>query len=433
MKLTACPVHPSITLGAGAAGEILRLSRQVEAMANSPSLGYHSPMASSSVRKAPTQSPKAKPALKGKRVDVEKLKREIKTATNRVRKAVKSGDKQAIKALHLRAKAVDEITDYATLRRELTKLRSYFPQPVAIDPSRIKPVVIPVGSNSLEERLFKIARGYWSMPYSKGYGRRMRFLVMDTHHGALIGIIGLQSPSADLACRDQYLGVPREQKLSVVNNTLDAYTVGPTPAYAPLLGGKLVAGLLCSPRIRQEYWRTYGGRETTQLKRKIPQPLLAITTASAFGRSSIYNRLRSPERLLAKPLGFTQGFGTLHLEGVYPKMVQWLLSANKHTPAGFGNGPKVRWQNICNTLVGLRLPMKHLEHGIQRQVFLFELVNNFLDVCRNEVTPDPISFDDDVWSEYWLNRWALPRAAKDPGWYEIDAPNMLRSALSIRP
>ncbi|MGF6711617.1 hypothetical protein QFZ41_002581 [Luteibacter sp. W1I16] len=366
------------------------------------------------------------------KVDDEKLKRAIKAATNRVRKAVKSNDKDVLKTLHLRAKVADPLTDYENLRRLFSKLRKYFPQSARIEPSRIAPYLIPVAPDSLEEKLFKVARGYWSMPYSKGYGRRMRFLVMDAHHEALIGIIGLQSPSADLACRDQYLDVPRAQKLSVVNNTLDAYTVGATPTYAPLLAGKLVAGFLCSPRIRQEYWRTYGHRETTQLKQRIPQPLLAITTSSAFGRSSIYNRLRNAEGVLAKPLGFTQGFGSLHLEEVYPMMVQWLRQANKYVPAGFGNGPKVRWQNICNALVGLRLPMAHLSHGIKREVFLFELVNNLLDVCREGATPDPIAFDDEVWGQYWLDRWALPRVERNPEWHEFDAPGLLRCALNIR-
>lgn len=365
-------------------------------------------------------------------VDEGELKKAIEAATSRVRKAVKNNNKAAIQALHIRAKSADTLTDYRGLQRALYKLRSYFPQSARIEPDKIAPCVIPVTPNSLEEKVFKIARGYWSMPYSKGYGRRMRFLVMDTHHEALIGIIGLQSPSADLACRDQFLDVPRDKKLSVVNNTLDAYTVGATPAYAPLLAGKLVAGFLCSPRIRQEYWRIYGGRETTQLKQRIPQPLLAITTSSAFGRSSIYNRLRHAERLLARPLGYTQGFGTLHLEEVYPSMVRWLQQANKHVPAGFGNGPKVRWQNICHTLVGLRLPMAHLSHGIQRQVFLVELVNNFLDACRYGATPDPITFDDQAWGQYWLSRWALPRAERNPDWYEFNAVDLLRTALNIR-
>jgi len=358
------------------------------------------------------------------------LANDIEAAWLACRQAVASGDKEIVKALHVRAKWHSSSTDFKQIRRDLDKHRSYFPQPVWIDPERISPVVIPVRPDTLEERLFRIARGYWSMPYSKGYGRRLRFLVVDEHHQALMGIIGLQSPSADLACRDQYLGIAREKKLSVVNNTLDAYTLGATPAYAPLLAGKLVAGFLCSPRIRQEYWSIYGGRQTTQLKRRVPQPLLAITTASAFGRSSIYNRLKFDGHLLAKPLGYTQGYGTLHLEEVYPRMVTWLQGVGKYVPAGFGNGPKVRWQNIMNTLVSLRLPMKFLEHGICREVFLFELVDNLLGVCRNAETPAPIAFDDAAWGNFWRERWCLPRAHRDPDWHEFPSNDALRRSLT---
>jgi hypothetical protein len=355
---------------------------------------------------------------------------DIESAWAQCRVAVASGNKNLVKELHLRAKAHDAITDFAALRRALDKSQRYFPTPSRIEPARISPVVVPVVPNSLEERLFRVARGYWSMPYSKGYGRRLRFVIMDEHHEALIGIIGLQSPSADLACRDKYLGMERDKKLAFVNNTLDAYTVGATPAYAPLLAGKLVAGYLCSPKIRQEYWSVYGKRRTTQLRKRIPQPLLAITTASAFGRSSIYNRLKFENRLLARPLGYTQGYGTVHLEEVYPRMVEWLQSIGKHVPAGFGNGPKVRWQNIMNTLVSLRLPMKFLEHGICRQVFLFDLVDNLLAVCNNAELPSPIAFDDCAWGDFWRERWCLPRAHRDPDWHEFPARTQLRDALT---
>jgi len=358
------------------------------------------------------------------------LAHDIEAAWRECRAAVEENDKDLIKRFHQRAKAHDGTTNYPALRRALQKHASYFPQAARIEPALISPILIPVRSNSLEETLFRVARGYWSLPYSKGYGRRLRFLVIDQHHQALMGIIGLQSPSADLACRDRYLGVERADKLSVVNNTLDAYTVGATPTYAPLLAGKLVAGFLCSPRIRQEYWNVYGARQTTQLKKRIPQPLLAITTASAFGRSSVYNRLRFDGKLLARSIGYTQGFGTVHLEKVYPRMVTWLQSIGKHVPAGFGNGPKVRWQNIMNTLVSLRLPMKYLEHGICREVFLVELVDNLIGVCRFHETPSPIEFNDAQWGEFWRERWCLPRVSRDPDWYEFPAKSMLRDALS---
>ena len=360
------------------------------------------------------------------------LIRAIQAAWSECRAAVEANDKAKLRALHLQAKAHDTTADFVTLRKEFRRLRRYFPNPTRIEPSEIRPRVIPIRKHSLEERLFKVARGYWSMPYSKGYGRRLRFLVMDEAHDAVIGIIGLQSPSADLACRDEYLGVHRDAKLDVVNQTLDAYTVGATPAYAPILGGKLIAGYLCSPIIRQEYWRTYVHKLTTQLRRRSGLPLLAITTASAFGRSSIYNRLRHEERLLARPLGYTRGFGTIHLEGVYPRMVEWLKRQGRFVPPGFGNGPRVRWQNISNALTGLGASTRWLEHGLRREVFIVELVENFLDVCRIGATPNPIIFDDAVWCDYWLERWALPRAARQPDWHEIPASVALRSALECQ-
>lgn len=359
------------------------------------------------------------------------LIRTIQEAWSQCQAAAKANDKVWLRALHLRAKAHDKITDFALLRRQFERLRRYFPNPTRIEPSQIRPRVVPVRPRTLEERLFKVTRGYWSMPYSKGYGRRLRFLVMDDAHDAVIGVIGLQSPSADLACRDDYLDVPRNNKLAVVNQTLDAYTVGATPAYAPILGGKLVAGYLCSPVIRQEFWRTYVHKPTTQLQRRSDLPLLGITTASAFGRSSIYNRLRHDEHLLARSLGYTRGYGTIHLEEIYPQLVEWLRRRKKLVPGGFGNGPKVRWQNITNALVGLRASTKWLEHGLQREVFIVELVNNFLDVCRDGATPDPIVFDDAQWGNYWLERWALPRVTRNPEWHEIPASIYLRSALSV--
>jgi len=364
-------------------------------------------------------------------ISVEALAADIVSAWRNCRAAVESGDKALVRRLHVQAKTWDQTVNYRDLASDLRRLRRYFPSPAKIEPELIDPIVIPVAPRTLEERLFKVTRGYWSMPYSKGYGRRMRFLVLDRYHEAAIGILGLQSPSADLACRDEYLGVTKDRKLDVVNNTLDAYTIGATPAYAPLLAGKLVAGFLHSPVIRQEYWRLYGKKRTTQLKKRVPQPLLAITTASAFGRSSIYNRLRDDRGPLAKSLGFTKGFGTIHLEEVYPRMVEWLKQTGRHVPAGFGHGPKVRWQNVMHTLLDLGITRSCLEHGLRREVFIFELVENLHETCRLDATPRPTSFDDSAWAEYWKGRWCLPRVARNPGWFEFDSTAQIRRALEI--
>lgn len=368
--------------------------------------------------------------LPGSVVDDGALAEAIRTAWAACQEAVIAGDKARLRNLHVQAKAHDREVSYADVSRLYARHRRYFPQAVKIDPARIDPVLVPVRQRSLETDLFRVARGYWSMPFSKGYGRRLRFLLMDRHHEAVIGVIGLQSPSADLACRDEYIGVDKFRKLDVINNTLDAYTVGAMPAYAPLLAGKLVAGMLCSNKIRQAYWRAYGDKLTTQLKQRIPQPLVAITTASAFGRSSIYNRLRFNDRLLAKPIGYTKGFGTVHLEHLYPLMADWLKSCGQHVPAGFGRGPKVRWQNIMRALLGLGVPRTYLAHGIQRQVFMIELVTNLTEVCNEGATASPIEFDDNAWTAYWQERWCGPRVARDPEWQCIDTHALFERAFA---
>lgn len=346
------------------------------------------------------------------------------------RDAVATGDKGAIRGFHLSAKKWDRSVDYNQLKSKLEKYKNYFPHGSSINPEKIQAELVLVTERSVEESLFKITRGFWSMPYSKGYGRRLRFVIMDRYHDAVIGIIGLQSPSADLACRDKYLGAERSKKLEFVNNTLDAYTIGATPAYAALLGGKLIAGLLHSEVIRQQYWRLYGNKKTTQLNKRIPQPLLAITTASAFGRSSIYNRLKDGDRVLAKSLGYTKGYGTIHLEQLYPELVGWLKATGRHVPAGFGNGPKVRWQNIMRALIDLGISRDYLSHGIKREVFIFELVHNLKAVCSNNETPDIAIFNDKKWIEFWKERWALPRAIRDSRWKSVDSYQIIKDSLS---
>lgn len=360
------------------------------------------------------------------------LVNEIHTAWEACRKAVETGNKDLIRELHINAKLHDQSTDYKKIQKSLLKHQKYFPNGKYIDPQKIKPRLVAVKERSLEEELFRITRSYWSMPYSKGYGRRLRFVLIDDYHEAVIGIIGLQSPSADLACRDTYLGIAKEKKLELINNTLDAYTIGASPVYAPLLGGKLVAGFLHSEEIRRHYWRVYGNKRTTLLNRKTPQPLLAITTASAFGKSSIYNRLKYNGSLLAKPLGYTKGYGTLHLESIYPKIVDFLKSSGKHVPAGFGNGPKVRWQNIIKGLAELGISREYLAHGLKREIYIFEFVDNLINVCQRGETPNVTRFDDENWSEYWKEKWGIPRSIKNPQWQSVDSLSEILCAIPQR-
>ncbi|PPU47130.1 hypothetical protein XarbCFBP7697_16125 [Xanthomonas arboricola] len=371
-----------------------------------------------------------KPSSRACVLTANELAESVVDAWIRVRAVVNNGDKDTLRALHMQAKRADTNVDGKTLHKDLLKLQKYFPEPSCIQPEKISPVLIPVGApRTLEGKLFRLCRASWSMPFSKGYGRRLRFLVFDEHHEAVIGIIGLQSPPADLLCRDRYFGVTKKNKLAVANTTMDAYTVGASPTYAPLLAGKLVAGFIHSSIVRKAYWRAYGGSQAIISGERLPQPLLAVTTASAFGRSSIYNRLKFDGELLARPLGFTRGFGTVHLEELYPHISAYLKERGKFIPAGFGNGPKVRWQNVIRALAELGIQRDCLEHGIAREVFIFEFASNTLEAQQNDAVPKMRDFNDKAWANHWKQRWCLARVQRNPNWASFSTYERMITAI----
>lgn len=346
----------------------------------------------------------------------EQLKQDIPSLWAQFQAAIQGDRKEYLQDLHRAAKAKTAEVNSRELIRLLARRNSYFRNGSLVTPSRIRPRLMLVEARTVWEDLFKICRAYWSMPYSKGYGRRLRFVVFDEEHEAVIGIIGLQSPPADLACRDKLFSYPKGRKLEYVNCMLDAYTIGAVPPYTHLLGGKLVASLVASADVRKAYWRAYANKRTLLDGKLLSQPLLAVTTASAFGRSSIYNRLKVGSRLIAEPIGWTKGFGTIHLESVYPLIEEWLDQKGLLVPAGFGNGPKVRWQNITTALHRLGLPAKCAEHGLKREVFLFRHVKNLEMVCSGAELPDPIQCEVEDLVAHWVERWAIPRSKRDQSW-----------------
>ena len=143
----------------------------------------------------------------------------------------------------------------------------------------------------------------------------------------------------------------------------------------------------------------------------------------------MYNRLKYGNRLIAEPIGNTQGYGTLHLEHLYEEMCEYLRRIEKYTEGGFGNGPKVRWQNIVNTLMALRLPGGLLRHGVCREVFLFRLVDDLEGGMKTGRFGAPIAMLDEEFSEFWRERWAAPRAMRFPEWNSSLSVPLLQNAL----
>ena len=297
-----------------------------------------------------------------------------------------------------------------------SKYNNYFAEGYEVEPKFVKPRLVEVISNFHRE-LFRLARYTWSLPYTKGYGRRLQYLVMDERNNKLIGILGLQSPPLSFPARDRLFAYPEGKKTEMVNQTMDIYTLGAIPPYSGLLGGKLIALAAASNEVRDAYKSKYNDRLTEMEERKIPANLVALTTTSAYGRSSIYNRLRYSDIVEFRSLGYTEGYGAFHLERLYLKFRQFLEDQDISTRGGFGKGPRIKWQTMVRTLERIGFDSELLHHGIKREVFLTPLVHNLKNFIEGvDCNPKYIDVTFNTLADYWYKRWLIPRSERVNGW-----------------
>ena len=183
-----------------------------------------------------------------------------------------------------------------------SELANHFASGSQIDPESIDPTLVEVFPGSLESRLFRFASLLWSVPVSQGFGRRLRFLVKDRQNDCLIGLFALGDPVFNLSARDNWIGWTHEDRRDRLVHMMDAYVVGAVPPYSQLIGGKLVAALMGSKEVRRAYERKYLARQSVIRQRTHRARLVLLTTTSALGRSSIYNRLTIPDALASSGL-----------------------------------------------------------------------------------------------------------------------------------
>ena len=298
------------------------------------------------------------------------------------------------------------------------RLISYIANGTELDINAIRPKLIVVKPNTEYELLFRYACLHWSIPVSAGYGRRLRFLVIDDCNGKLMGLFGLGDPVYSLQARDDWIGWSNDDKAQHLYHMMDAYVLGAVPPYSMLMCGKLIAMLVCSNEVRKEFTEKYNGQKSLIMQKTRLPYLALVTTTSAFGRSSIYNRIRINGTQYWTSLGFTQGTGDFHFSnGIYEDIKSFVekncVPTDKHV--AWGGGFRNKREIIRKCLMHLGLSHKLRNHGIRREIFAAPLGNDAIPFLRSEVShPGFYDWPVSKLSEDFKERWFIGRAERIP-------------------
>ena len=332
--------------------------------------------------------------------------------------------KESLRQLHQTAVAHKlEMSRPGLARHEEDLIRSIASGSEVI-PEDICPVFVQVQSDSREELLFRYATLHWSIPVSSGYGRRLRFLVIDSQNDKLIGVIGLGDPIFSLGMRDNWIGWTQADRKERLHHVMEAFVLGAVPPYSYLLCGKLVAMLAASNEVREAFYGKYVGQSSVIRKRTFAGQLVSITTASALGRSSIYNRLTFRDRKIFHSVGFTQGSGEFHFaNGLYTALYEHAVKNCTPTAKStlWGKGFRSRREILKKALPTLGLPSQWLYHGVKREVFVVPLAKNAKQFLRGD-DAEPVWHDQpvDQLFDWFRQRWLLPRAEWDTRYLEFE-------------
>ncbi len=313
-------------------------------------------------------------------------------------------------------------------RKELLNKESKLLQRLAkgseVVPEKITPRLIEVQPDTENELLFRYASLHWSILVSSGYGRRLRFIVIDEHNGKLIGLFGLGDPVFSLAARDQWIGWASDTRKDKLQHVMDAFVLGAVPPYSNLLCGKLIAMLVASNEVRAAFKRKYRGHRTLIRRKKIDGQLVLITTTSALGRSSIYNRIRNGHNLLYNSVGYTKGSGDFHFaNGLYESIFRYMHRYYDPTAKQqrWGTGFRNRREVVRKCLSALGFSSDWIYHGVQREVFLVPLASNTAEFLRGEHKRIKWhNYSVAALAELFKNRWLLPRTKRDTGYLSFD-------------
>lgn len=326
--------------------------------------------------------------------------------------------KQSIREAHRKQREQRDLSEQAWLRPRSKAVIEHFAESSDVDIEKIRPALVPVRASTWESDLFRAATLLWSVPVSRGYGRRMRYLVIDESNDKLIGLLALGDPVFNLRSRDAWIGWTVEDRKKRLSSVMDLYICGSVPPYSFLLGSKLVASLATAREVGDAFRAKYAGTKGIISGEEKPAELLLVTTTSALGRSSLYNRLklRTDPATEFRRIGFTEGWGHFSVgDDLFMKLREHLITEDHKYANGysFGTGPNWRLRTIRAAMKSLGVDDGLLRHGIQREVFAAELSGTARRQLREGIEGPETRPTTSQIGEAALDRWMRPRFARE--------------------
>ncbi len=332
--------------------------------------------------------------------------------------SISGNGKEVVRALHGHQRNARLEKNREFLINRAPRLLTYFASGAEIQPESITPVLEKIYAGTWQAEIFRLASLTWSIPVSHGFGRRLRYLVWDNHNSKLIGLVAIGDPVFNLAARDNLIGWDARDRSARLVNVMDAYVLGAVPPYNRLLAGKMVACLVRTREIFEGFRHAYGDSSGIISGERKNARLIAVTTSSSMGRSSVYNRLKLGGVEYFKPIGYTGGWGHFHIpDRLFSELRSYLRKidhpyADRHR---FGEGPNWRLRTTRAALKELGLRDDLLRHGIRREVFISFLASEgveYLKSGKGQADVSELLSVDEV-SSLALKRWIIPRAGRN--------------------
>ncbi|MNV20097.1 hypothetical protein D3C71_1109850 [compost metagenome] len=216
--------------------------------------------------------------------------------------------------------------------------------------------------------------------------------------------------------------------------------LGAVPPYNMLLGGKLVSCLIRSKDVYDEFAAVYGSSQGIISSKFKGARLLAVTTSSSMGRSSVYNRLKLSGVQYFESLGYSGGWGHFHVpEALFAELREYLREighpyADTHE---YGDGPNWRIRTIRAAMSGLGFKGDVLKHGIKREVFISLFAENSLRILKSGSGKPNLESLLSVAGigDLAVNRWMVARAESRPqylDWSHEMLPQLIRMSYARR-